>query len=140
MTSATQVRNVVWRLFALVPDPDAAAQLSDFDRIERLLRPLGLFRKRARTIAAMSARYVAGGWGSVRELPGVGPYAADAWEIFVEGRWRTCAPQDKELRRYVEFMAETDGLGAGLERDPIPELSAGSSDAPGSDSPHWSDR
>jgi len=61
---------VLWRLFLLVPTPEDAVALghtsdgqidgkSGTDRIEEILRPLGLHRKRARALVKLSEDYVA---------------------------------------------------------------------------------
>jgi methyl-CpG-binding domain protein 4 len=69
------VDRVLWRLFLLVPTPEDAIRLgadegglgdgfgpegekSGLDRIEEILRPLGLHRKRARALVKLSEDYV----------------------------------------------------------------------------------
>ena len=71
----------------------------------------------------MSAAFAAGGWADVEELPGVGPYARDAHAIFCLGRWRhgQTEPADKDLRRYVDWLRSTGGLGSGFAREVPPE-------------------
>ena len=69
-TTRLQVDRVLWRLFLLVPTPEDAVALgrtsdgqidgkSGTDRIEEILRPLGLHRKRARALVKLSEDYVA---------------------------------------------------------------------------------
>ena len=71
-TTRLQVDRVLWRLFLLVPTPEDAVALgasdgspegfdgkSGLDRIEEILRPLGLHRKRARALVKLSEDYVA---------------------------------------------------------------------------------
>lgn len=129
-TTAAQVRTVVWGFLQAWPTAAAvvaaAAAGGSGDgggcaALEAALRPLGLGRTRARTVARLSAAWAAGDWAAVTDLPGVGRYAADAYALFCSGEWRgRAAPQDRELRRYAQWLEHTDGLGAGLERDAPP--------------------
>lgn len=57
------------------------------------------------------------------ELHGVGQYAADAYNIFCRGDWRSVAPKDKDLLRYHQWLVDTGGEGSGLMRDAIPGAS-----------------
>ncbi len=54
-----------------------------------LLRPLGLWRRRAIIVPRMADAWLRrrpGSYDDVLALPGCGRYAADSWAIFVEGR------------------------------------------------------
>lgn len=42
-----------------------------------------------------------------RDLHGIGQYAADAYSIFCRGRWRDVQPEDKDLRRYRDWLEST---------------------------------
>ncbi|KDD73430.1 hypothetical protein H632_c2186p1 [Helicosporidium sp. ATCC 50920] len=114
-TTADQVRRVIWRLFELWPTPEALAE-ADQEALAGLLRPLGLYRKRALAVRRLSREYAGPAWRDVRELHGVGDYAADAYAIFCRGAWREVRPADKDLRRYRDWLQRTDGLGTGLAR------------------------
>lgn len=69
--------------------------------LERALRPLGLQRRRARGLRALARavldRGLPGDRAEVLALPGCGPYAADAWEIFCAGRRPKAMPGDRVL-------------------------------------------
>ena len=67
-----------------------------------VLRPLGLQRRRARTLIELSIAFLSWDEVDVTDLPGVGPYAADAWALFVEGR-TDVLPTDRELRRWLDW-------------------------------------
>lgn len=56
-----QVRKVIWRLFAIWPTAEAAAGASDDTLVivEKLIQPLGLFRKRTLAIKRFSQDYLA---------------------------------------------------------------------------------
>lgn len=55
-----QVRKVIWRLFAIWPTAEAAAGASDDTMVivEKLIQPLGLFRKRTMAIKRFSQEYL----------------------------------------------------------------------------------
>lgn len=90
-TSARHVVRVWPDLVAAYPDAGALAK-ADLRHLERLLRPAGLARQRARDLVA-AARQVVREWGGVvpaspallEELPGVGPYTARAVAAFAFG-------------------------------------------------------
>lgn len=122
-TSNKQVRNVIWKLFELVPNAQAAVE-ADETKIEAIIQPLGLFRKRSKAIKRFSQEYLEKDWTSPEELHGIGTYAADAYAIFcVPEAWKEVEPEDKELKLYVKFLKDTDGLGSGFTREPVPHAS-----------------
>ena len=55
-----QVRKVLWKLFEIWPTPQAAAraELAVLAEVEKLLQPLGLFRKRTVAIKRLSQEYL----------------------------------------------------------------------------------
>ncbi|MEW5316422.1 MAG: hypothetical protein WDW38_007797 [Sanguina aurantia] len=107
-TSGVQVRKVLWPLLRLYPSP-AQLMAADAEVLEGLLRPLGLFRKRAQSIRRFSQEYVHTQWTCPKQLHGIGQYAADAYNIFCRGQWQGPAPADKDLRKYHEWLVSTDG-------------------------------
>lgn len=54
------MRKVIWRLFAIWPTAEAAAGASDDTLVivEKLIQPLGLFRKRTMAIKKFSQQYL----------------------------------------------------------------------------------
>eukprot|EP00889_Picochlorum_renovo_P006256 jgi/Picre1/33286/NNA_008610.t1 len=113
-TTAVQVRSIVYTLFELYPTPERLCD-ANIDDLERMLMPLGLFRKRAQSIQRFSQEYLTKDWrDDPTLLYGIGKYAKDAYDIFCLGRWREVTPDDKDLRLYIEFLERTDGLGWGL--------------------------
>lgn len=120
-TSSKQVRDVIWKLFQIIPDATTASMI-DERAIEDVIRPLGLFRKRSRAIKKFSKEFLEKDWKTPEELYGIGKYGADAYAIFcVPDAWREVNPEDKDLRLYLQFLKDTDGLGCGFEREPIPD-------------------
>ena len=83
-------------------------------QVEMLIRPLGLHRRRARTLIDFSVAFLKGAWRRPEELPGIGQYGADAFAIFCEGRWRETVPHDHALLWYTEWLQIVDkGEGSG---------------------------
>ena len=138
-TTRLQVDRVLWRLFLLAPTPEAAAALgadpgapgvrpSGVERVERVVAPLGLHRKRARAFVRLSEEYAEAkkmttrasdratserddACGPVRvsapvaSLHGVGAYASDAHAMFCEGLLHV-APRDHALRWWYAWAVE----------------------------------
>lgn len=90
-TSARHVARVWPELVQAYPDADTLAR-ADLRHLERLLRPAGLARQRARDLVA-AARHVVREWGGIvpasprllQALPGIGPYTANAVASFAFG-------------------------------------------------------
>lgn len=81
--------------------------LADPSELENVLRHLGMQRKRSRALIRMST-YWSFLWdgGNPLDLPGIGKYGRDSYEIFVRGNSRV-SPTDKELRKYLEWLEIT---------------------------------
>lgn len=105
LTNVRQVWGVVDKLFERYPSWSAVDD-SSFDDISEMLRPLGLNRRRAKAICALSKVFKADEVYESRDellaLPSVGKYAADSYEIFVLNKLDV-QPTDKELTRYVAW-------------------------------------
>ena len=131
VTTRRQVDAVLWRLFHAFPGPAAAAAAADdpvkMERLEVILRPLGLHRKRARRLARMSREYLeahvraavsrddAAGTTpldthTVSALYGVGDYASDAHALFVLRRVRASSPPRDHALRWWHAWACDRGL------------------------------
>lgn len=119
-TSGRAVRKILWELLRLIPDAEAARHVN-VTKVQELIYPLGLSTKRAVMLKRFSEDYLDKQWTDPLELHGIGQYAADAYFMFCRGCWREVHPADKDLLKYSNWLHETDGLGAGLERDPVPD-------------------
>jgi methyl-CpG-binding domain protein 4 len=106
-TARRQVDRVIDELFRLWPSAHAMAAADEVE-LSELLRPLGLYKRRASILIRLSRRWV--DWrldhdvpdgSDVMELPGVGKYASDSYRLFVL-RDDSIEPEDKELRAYME--------------------------------------
>ena len=102
LTSHRQVAPIIDGFFERWPDAQTASQ-ADESEMREYIKSLGMYNKRAKTIIKMSSGYIAG-FKNVRQLYGVGKYAADSDAIFFEGRWRDVKPTDGALVRYLEYL------------------------------------
>lgn len=57
LIGSTQVRRILWKLFEFAPTPEAGA-LAEPEQIEAIIKPLGLFRKRALMFKRFSREYL----------------------------------------------------------------------------------
>jgi len=69
------------------------------EELSEILKPLGLYRRRAKTLIKFSWMW-ANGFNDVSELYGIGEYARDSWEIFQMDNFDT-KPKDKVLLEYL---------------------------------------
>jgi len=112
MCSARAARPVLDEVFRKWPTPealrfdarDAEEILTD---IEGTLRPLGLQRRRATNIWKMTFAFITSRPDldpsqDVDDLPGIGKYGRDSFEIFFRGNV-VGDVTDKELRNYVSW-------------------------------------
>jgi len=104
-TRGVHAEPVARELFSRWPTPEFMME-ANLGELRDVLRPLGMHKARANHLRLLSARWAICGEPSSREdllmFSGVGPYAADAWEIVCRGKL-DLTPGDKELLRYVEF-------------------------------------
>ena len=100
-TTRRQVDPVLCRLLREWPDA-AAAAAADAAAVEAVVRPLGLHRRRSRTIIAFSKAFLEDSWTRADELPGVGEYGAAAEAIFCRGD-RSTKPCDHALALYLRW-------------------------------------
>jgi len=98
-TSNVQVRKVLDDLFNLIPNPPSAVS-ADPVKIESVIRSTGFSKIKTDRIQRLSSMWLSG-FSSVSQLPGVGKYASDSWEIFVNKNLDVC-PTDKKLIAYLE--------------------------------------
>tara|TARA_B100001564_G_scaffold315603_1_gene290432 strand:- start:49 stop:339 length:291 start_codon:yes stop_codon:yes gene_type:complete len=75
---------------------------ADEDELSEILKPLGLYRRRAKTLIKFSWMWV-NGFTDVMELHGIGQYARDSWEIFQMNNMDV-KPTDKVLLAYLDIV------------------------------------
>ena len=100
LTNRKQVDTVRDELFKRYPTPKKMMKANQSELAE-LLKPLGLYNRRAKSLKKMSEGYVKG-FKSVDELYGIGQYAKDSWEIFQNNN-RNVNPTDKVLLAYLDM-------------------------------------
>ena len=98
LTNRRQVDVIRDELFDRYPTPQDMMKANQSELAE-LLKPLGLYNRRAKSLKKMSEGYVEG-FKSVDELYGIGQYAKDSWEIFQNNN-RNVNPTDKVLQEYL---------------------------------------
>lgn len=98
-TTRKQAEKVMPRLFAAYPTPEAMAAARPED-LTPIIASLGFGNRRACNLIRMSRHYLGSSWSHASELPGVGQYAAAAWEIFVRGTLPPECPKDHALTKY----------------------------------------
>ena len=104
LCTGTALESVHGELFRRWPTPLHMA-LTDPSELESVLRPLGMQRRRTRSLIRMSISWSCL-WdgGDPLDLPGIGEYGKDSYEIFVRGNLGIC-PRDKELKKYLAWLA-----------------------------------
>ena len=98
LTKRQQVDGIRHELFSRYPTEYHMIE-ADEEELAELLKPLGLYRRRAKTLIKFSWMWV-NGFNNVMELHGVGQYASDSWEIFQINNVRI-KPKDKVLQEYL---------------------------------------
>ena len=98
LTLRKQVDGIRHELFSKYPTEYEMMEANE-DELSEILRPLGLYRRRAKTLIKFSWMWV-NGFTDVMELHGVGKYAKDSWEIFQMNNMNV-VPTDKVLLEYL---------------------------------------
>lgn len=113
-TNHRQVRSVIVNFFEKWPDAETAAE-ADEAEMAQMLKPLGFYNRRAITVKKFSKMYSDMvfwfdnlEWSNdIKDLPGIGKYASDSYEIFVNNN-HNIKPTDKELIKYLNGKKNTD--------------------------------
>jgi methyl-CpG-binding domain protein 4 len=98
-TSNKNVRQVIYTFFDRWPTPQSIINANVQDIIEHI-RPLGFYNMRARRIQRFAHEYITKPFKSACELHGIGKYANDSYEIFINGNLNV-NPTDKILLKYL---------------------------------------
>ncbi|KAM6977823.1 methyl-CpG-binding domain protein 4 [Aplochiton taeniatus] len=110
-TSGKVALPVLWKFFELYPSAEVTRQ-ADWKPISELMKPLGLYELRSKTIIRFSEEYLTKEWRYPIELHGIGKYGNDAYRIFCVGEWRQVNPQDHKLNKYHTWLKENhESLG-----------------------------
>jgi len=100
-TNNKQVRPILDILFSIIPDPNSAV-LCQKERISECLKSTGFQNVKADRIKKMSQRWI-DGFNDPSELPGIGKYGQDSWDIFVKKNL-SVEPTDKKLIIYLDSI------------------------------------
>ncbi|XP_072203512.1 methyl-CpG-binding domain protein 4 isoform X2 [Excalfactoria chinensis] len=104
-TSGKMAIPVLWEFLRKYPSPEVA-RTADWKEMSELLRPLGLYALRARTIIKFSDEYLNKQWKYPIELHGIGKYGNDSYRIFCVNEWKEVQPQDHKLNIYHTWLRE----------------------------------
>nr|XP_014345027.1 PREDICTED: methyl-CpG-binding domain protein 4 [Latimeria chalumnae] len=96
---------VLWEFLEMYPSPEVARG-ADWKVLSKLLKPLGLYELRAKTIIKFSDEYLTKQWKYPIELYGIGKYGNDSYRIFCINEWREVCPQDHKLNKYHAWLWE----------------------------------
>lgn len=103
-TNNHQVRPILDCLFELIPDPESAASCDPF-KIAETIKSTGLQNIKTSRIQRMSQKWI-DGFEKICELPGIGNYGKDSWEIFINNNLEI-SPKDKKLKMYLDQSKNT---------------------------------
>ncbi|NXJ09205.1 MBD4 protein, partial [Odontophorus gujanensis] len=104
-TSGKMAIPVLWEFLRKYPSPEVA-RAADWKEMSELLRPLGLYVLRAKTIIKFSDEYLNKQWKYPIELHGIGKYGNDSYRIFCVNEWKEVQPQDHKLNIYHSWLWE----------------------------------
>ncbi|XP_067159646.1 methyl-CpG-binding domain protein 4 isoform X2 [Apteryx mantelli] len=104
-TSGKMAIPVLWEFLKKYPSPEIA-RTADWKEMSELLRPLGLYELRAKTIIKFSDEYLTKQWRYPIELHGIGKYGNDSYRIFCVNEWKEVQPQDHKLNVYHAWLWE----------------------------------
>jgi len=107
-TTRKQVEKVLPEFFRRWNTPEAFIK-ADKVEIAALICSLGFCRRRTVNLMKMSEAYLISDWKHASELPGIGPYASRAWEIFCCGVLGDEPPHDHALVQYFEWAKRNAG-------------------------------
>lgn len=101
-TYRKQVKWVLPELFERYPTPEAFIR-GHLSTQERILKPLGMWKVRAKRIKQMSKDFLIWDMDDAKDLYGIGKYGSDSYKIFFKKEIPEDI-QDKELKKYVKEM------------------------------------
>jgi endonuclease III len=100
-TNNKQVRPILSSLFEFIPHPQSAISC-DKESLAAIIKTTGFQNTKADRIVKLSQKWI-DGFEQVSDLPGVGKYGVDSWNIFIE-RDLSVIPTDKKLLAYLEAI------------------------------------
>jgi methyl-CpG-binding domain protein 4 len=107
-TQRKQVEKVLPEFLSHWPTPEKLLAAQEAD-VKELIRPLGFYNRRYKNLVGMSKGFTSRNWSNIRELEGVGEYAARSYEIFCEGKLGAECPNDHALIVYWKWRIRHGG-------------------------------
>ncbi|XP_030280115.1 methyl-CpG-binding domain protein 4 [Sparus aurata] len=104
-TSGKMAIPVLWQFFERYPSAEVTRE-ADWRPMSELMKPLGLYELRAKTLIRLSDEYLTKQWRYPIELHGIGKYGNDSYRIFCVGEWRQVTPEDHMLNKYHAWLWE----------------------------------
>jgi endonuclease III len=100
-TNNKQVRPILSSVFELIPDPISTIGCEP-ERLAAVIKTTGFQNVKASRIIKLSQKWV-DGFSDAIELPGIGKYGRDSWEIFVNDNLDIDVT-DKKLEAYLRSI------------------------------------
>ena len=100
-TNNKQVRPILSSVFELIPDPISTIGC-DPEMLAAVIKTTGFQNVKASRIIKLSQKWV-DGFEHVSQLPGIGKYGRDSWDIFIK-KDLTITTLDKKLKAYLEAV------------------------------------
>jgi len=101
-TYRKQVKEVLPKLFKRYPNPVAFIRGRQKTQ-ENMLKPLGMWKVRAKRLWNMSIDFLTWDGKEASDLYGIGKYGSDSYKIFYKNEIPKDV-QDKELKKYIESL------------------------------------
>ena len=105
-TNNRQVRPILKTVFELIPDFQSSI-CCDQNVLAQAIKTTGFQNIKAKRIKELAQKFLElnGGIDSsnIIDLPGIGKYGRDSWEIFFAGNLNVDT-QDKKLSKYLEYF------------------------------------
>jgi len=100
-TNNKQVRPVLSSVFRLIPNPESAIRCNP-ESLAEVIKTTGFQNVKASRIIKFSQKWLEG-FKDVKDLPGIGQYGKDSWEIFINKNL-SIQTGDKKLFAYLSFF------------------------------------
>ena len=100
-TNNKQVRPILSSVFGLIPNPESAIRCSP-EILAAVIKTTGFQNIKASRIVKFSQKWLEG-FKDIKDLPGIGQYGKDSWEIFINKNL-SIQTRDKKLFAYLSFF------------------------------------
>lgn len=100
-TNNKQVRPILSSVFRLIPNPESAITCNT-ESLAAVIKTTGFQNVKASRIINLSRKWLEG-FDDIKDLPGIGQYGKDSWEIFIN-KDLSIQTRDKKLFAYLEFF------------------------------------